>query len=269
MALWGAGFCPLHPPGLNPHGTYRTCRCGTRRGAGGLPRAALARPAPGERTISNAEVPLPRSPLSLAAGTAHREPLPAVFAANRGYSLGDARGEAPCIKKPLSSPLPAGKGGGGMGAESKLKAKSAGDRNRHASAGHRNAAQTPLRKGQSPTPGICLAGSVSAARVQPRGCKGRSPLHKKTFVLPPSRREERSASAGRGDILPLRGRGAENQAKGKVGRRPKPLRPLRAPECRPNSAPQGAKPHSGNLLGRLCKCRSGSAPGMQGAKPLA
>ena len=36
------------------------------------PPAALARPAPGERTISNAEVPLPRSPLSLATGTAHR-----------------------------------------------------------------------------------------------------------------------------------------------------------------------------------------------------
>ena len=35
--------------------------------------AALAIPAPGERTISNAEVPLPRSPLSLAAGTANRK----------------------------------------------------------------------------------------------------------------------------------------------------------------------------------------------------
>ena len=35
--------------------------------------AALAILAPGERTISNAEVPLPRSPLSLAAGTANRK----------------------------------------------------------------------------------------------------------------------------------------------------------------------------------------------------
>ena len=65
----------------------------------GKPPAALVRPAPGERTISNAEVPLPRSPLSLVAGTAYREPLPAVFEANRGYSPGDARGEAPCIRK--------------------------------------------------------------------------------------------------------------------------------------------------------------------------
>ena len=54
-------------------------------GQGTAPRAAFVRPAPGERTISNAEVPLPRSPLSLAAGTAHREPLPVGFAANREF----------------------------------------------------------------------------------------------------------------------------------------------------------------------------------------
>ena len=66
MALWGAGLCPLHPPRLNLSGTGYPCRCGTRRGAGGLaparhwlslplwypaggrgacPRAALAIPA--------------------------------------------------------------------------------------------------------------------------------------------------------------------------------------------------------------------------------
>ena len=32
---------------------------------------------------------------------------------------------------------------------------------------------------------------------------------------------------------------------------------------------QGAKPHSGHPLGRLCKCRAGSVAGMQGAEPLA
>ena len=95
------------------------------------------------------------------------------------------KGRSPLHKITLSPPLPRrGRGSGGWGQESKLKARSAGDRNRYAPSGHRNAAQTPPRKGQSPTPGICLAGSVSAARVQPRGCKGRSPLHKKTFVLP-------------------------------------------------------------------------------------
>ena len=64
-----------------------------------------------------------------------------------------------------------------------------------------------------------------ASQVQPvlppaqaRGCKGRSPLHKKTIISPPSRREERSASAGGG-------MGARNKANGRVGRRPKPPSP--------------------------------------------
>ena len=33
-------------------------------------------------------------------------------------------------------------------------------------------------------PGSCAAGSARAARVQPRGCKGRSPLHEITLVSP-------------------------------------------------------------------------------------
>ena len=62
---------------------------------------------------------------------------------------------------------------------------------------------SPPRKGQSPTPGTRLAGSVSAARVQPRGCKGRSPLHKKTLSLP--------LPAGKGGG----GMGAESKLKAK------------------------------------------------------
>ena len=108
------GASPLASPGLSPGGTCSPCRCGARRG--GEPPAALARPAPGERTISNAEVPLPRSPLSLAAGTANREPLPIVFAANR-----------------------------------KLLAR-----------------------------GARMAEAVSAANGLMQGCRGRSPLHKKS-----------------------------------------------------------------------------------------
>ena len=81
----------------------------------GKPPAAFAIPAPGERTISNAEVPLPRSPLSLAAGTANRKAVLSFFRLTSGspctgyllgrlckcrlrLSPGDARGEAPCIK---------------------------------------------------------------------------------------------------------------------------------------------------------------------------
>ena len=57
---------------------------------GGLPRAAFVIPAPGERTISNAEVPLPRSPLSLAAGTANRKAVLTVV-----RQTGDAEGKPP------------------------------------------------------------------------------------------------------------------------------------------------------------------------------
>ena len=145
------GASPLASPGLNPGGTGSTCRLRSRRGAGGwspacpaavvpcgggaggaFPPAALVRPAPGERTISNAEVPLPRSPLSLAAGTAHREPLPVGFAAKRKFlPLGTTaagtvsaanglmqgcRGRSPRRNKlKKSPPSPPGKGGGGIG----------------------------------------------------------------------------------------------------------------------------------------------------------
>ena len=49
---------------------------------------------------------------------------------------------------------------------------------------------------------------------QLRGCKGRSPLHKKTISLPLPRRGRALCERGRGDILPLRGRGAKSKAKG-------------------------------------------------------
>ena len=56
--------------------------------------------------------------------------------------------------------------------------------NSHAPSGYRNATPRPSRKGQSPSPGTRLAGSASAARVQSRGCKGRSPLHEITLIPP-------------------------------------------------------------------------------------
>ena len=78
----------------------------------------------------------------------------------------------------------------------------------------------------SPAPRSCLAGTppspplrVLAPQVLPvplpaqaRECKGRSPLHKKTNI-PPSRREERSASAGggMGEKRQTNGRVPENQ----------------------------------------------------------
>ena len=95
------------------------------RGGVAEPCAALARPAPGERTISNAEVPLPRSPLSLAAGTAPRrqtETLSRTGAA-RVQPRG-CKGRSPLHKITLSPPpSPEGKGAGGMGAGKQAKVK--------------------------------------------------------------------------------------------------------------------------------------------------
>ena len=77
----------------------------------------------------------------------------------------------------------------------------------------------------SPAPRSCLTGTppsprrVLAPQVQPvplpaqaRGCKGRSPLHKKTKI-PPSRREERSASAGGGLSFPFGEGGQKSKLK--------------------------------------------------------
>ena len=68
-----------------------------------------------------------------------REPQRQVEPMPRGFSPGDARGGAPCMKITLVSPLPAGKGGRGdilplrgRGAKRKLKAGAAGDQNNRA-----------------------------------------------------------------------------------------------------------------------------------------
>ena len=192
-------------------GTGSTCRPCPRRGGRGVaaPLAALGFPAPGERTISNAEVPLPRSPLSLAAGTAHRKGGSFGFAPHRrllarGARMAETvsvanglmqgcRGRSPRRNKLIVSPFPTGEGGrGDRGQESIPKARLAGG------------------KQGEPPPGTTAAGAASTAGVQPprrapqrrgqqvpppaqaRGCKGRSPLHKITLKLP----------------LPHRGRGS-------------------------------------------------------------
>ena len=113
-----------------------------------------------------------------------REPLPVGFAANYGFSPGNARGEAPCIRKLKVSPFPPGRGLGGWGQNQKPKAGTAGDKE------GKPPLRTPQRQGQpatsraSPPPGEWFALAPGAAWVQPRGCKGRSPLHKITLGSP-------------------------------------------------------------------------------------
>ena len=137
--------------------------------------------------------------------------------------------------------------------------------------GHRNAAPRPTQG--KPPPGAYPAGLTSTARVQPRGCKGRSPLHKKTKNSPLPRR-------GRG----VGGMGAKRHCytAGKSGNRKSQPPPMPRPPSFPmplpaqvpghrNAAPRPAqgKPPAERLPRRPNQCRPGSTPGMQGAKPLA
>ena len=55
-------------------------------------------------------------------------------------------------------------------------------------AGCRIGRASQCRRGQAPPPNTTAAGIASVARVQLRGCKGRSPLHKITLKLPLPRR---------------------------------------------------------------------------------
>ena len=126
--------------------------------------------------------------------------------------------------------------------------------NSHAPSGYRNATPRPSRKGQSPSPGTRLAGSASAARVQSRGCKGRSPLHEKTLVspFPPGRgsggwgqeAKLKAGFAGGKEGTPPQGTTAAKQS-GKQNRRA-PCRALGSPPF----------PSAARVQSRGCKGRS-------------
>ena len=77
------------------------------------------------------------------------------------------RGRSPRQNQLKISPFPPGRGSGGWGQKSKLKARQAGDKESKPPAVSRFPQANPV-----PHP------------TQPRGCKGQSPLHKKTKNLP-------------------------------------------------------------------------------------
>ena len=192
------------------------------------------------------------------------------------------KGRSPLHKKTKNSPFPPGRalcerGVGGMGAKRHCYGRQIRKPKKPASPpmprppsfpmplpaqvpGHQNAAPRPTQG--KPPPGTYPAGLTSAARVQPRGCKGRSPLHKKT-KNPPSP-EGKSALRARAG-----GMGANNYCYGRQIRQPKkPASPPGAVSAT-STDNQPGKPPAGHLPRRLNQCRPGSAPGMQGAKPLA
>ena len=93
------------------------------------------------------------------------------------------------------------------------------------------------------------AGIASAARVQPRGCKGRSPLHKKTQKSPPSPEGKGGGGDGGKRERSRRGRRAAKQAsppsgfrKGIVIRRPPGQAPRRVPQWQGQPVPPGFSP---------------------------
>ena len=130
------GAPPLASPGFNPRGAYRTC-------PNGCPVAEIrGSPPKRQETLSFEQCRQPRRE-----GDRGRWTYPSLTRRRRlrwssppgqgkqvppGACPGDARGEAPCIRKLKSPPSPEGKGGGGMGAESKTKGKVGGRPTGHA-----------------------------------------------------------------------------------------------------------------------------------------
>ena len=111
----------------------------------------------------------------------------------RGF-FARGRGRCPWLARPpslRSARWTAQRGRGGEGKVGRQAARKAAP-----SQGSTNA----LRAGEIgaiPPLGTCLAGVISAAWVQARGCKGRSPLHKKTKNLPLPRRGRGTGGWGR------------------------------------------------------------------------
>ena len=193
--------------------------------------AALARPAPGERTISNAEVPLPRSPLSLATGTANRTAVLSVLHRTAGSHaqgtclarsvsaagglMPGCRGRSPRRNKLWDSPFPAGRGSGGWGQKQRERQ------------GRR------ARRKASPPQGFCL-GRVCKCRLRlsPGDARGEAPCIKITLVSPFPTEE-----GGWGD-------GGKNNAKGRVGGRGERQAPLRVRNGRGGRRPPAPPPET-------------------------
>ena len=85
------------------------------------------------------------------------------------------KGRSPLHKKTMILPLPAGKGGGGIGAEKQAEGRQTGNQPVKPPPGipPPPAASAPLE--QAPPPDATSPPTSSAAQAQPQGCRGRSP----------------------------------------------------------------------------------------------
>ena len=174
------------------------------------------------------------------------------------------KGRSPLHKKNKNLPLPHGgralceRGSGGWGKNLVIWLVTPATKNAAPPIGDSDGRVIRQRRGKPPRRRVIRRPCSGAARVQPRGCKGRSPLHKKAKKLPLPRR-------GRG----LGGWGKEiHDVAGSAGD-PNRRSPPSGIATAGLSGNAGASPPSAHDTLPLPPRRPGSAPGMQGAKPLA
>ena len=164
----------MHPQHLTACGTYSPCRTSTPTGWRAFFNPDSRRPSGCQRSVQRRKNRFSTSKTSAASRPA----------------LGDARGEAPCIRKQKISPFPPGRGQGDRGQEGKLKARLAGSKQGKPPAGRVVRPHFPVPRGFS------------------RGdARGEAPCIRKQKISP--------FPGGEGSW----GMGAKKKTKGRVGKR--------------------------------------------------
>ena len=142
--------------------------------------------------------------------------------------------KATCIRKLKVSPFPGGEGGWGDGGKIKTKVRGGGRQERQAPPVDSGMARSAGDQPGKPPAGYRQTQVEPVPRpIYPRGCKGRSPLHKKNQNLP--------LPAGKG----VGGMGAKGKAKGRGGRRQRGQAPRRVPPTPAEPARLGQAPPPG------------------------
>ena len=115
------GFAPCIPGIRPPAALARPAAVENSMRA--FPPGGTGYPCPGGEDHLKRRSSSPPVPPLLGCRHCSRKSLSVGFAANHRFKPGDARGEAPCIRKLKSPPSPPGKGVGGIGGKNKVKAK--------------------------------------------------------------------------------------------------------------------------------------------------
>ena len=149
------------------------------------------------------------------------------------------RGRSPQQNNLRVSPFPLGRGRGDGGRKEREGSVGRQQRRQALPFGTAVAGRAGNQPGKPPRRGTCTAGTTSAARVQPRGCKGRSPLHKITLISP----------------FPL-GRALCERGSGGWGQKRKRR------QCK--QATKKARPHRGTCMAGTTSAASGLMPGCRG-----